>query len=123
MERNCIASAYMATAAKWASFIVSQVVCIIHKCAFSWPTNLINVQWANFSYFIMILSIFSHGSEKNLVGFLRGLTNQPYVRKSTYDTPLGTAMNIVHCHAGPWPCWHQFHGTCNIENARVNSTR
>ena len=78
----------MAAAAKWASFIVSQVVCIIHKCAFSWPTNLINVQWANFSYLIMILSIFSHGSEKKLVGVLRGLTNQPYVRRSTCDTPL-----------------------------------
>ena len=77
MERNCIASAYMAAAAKWASFIVSQVVCIIHKCASSWPTNLINVQWANFSYLIMILSIFSHGSEKKLVGVLKGLTNQP----------------------------------------------
>jgi len=78
----------MAAAAKWASFIVSQVVWIIHKCASSWPTNLINVQWANFSYLIMILSIFSHGSEKKLVGVLRGLTNQPYVRKSTCDTPL-----------------------------------
>jgi len=70
---------------------------VIHKCAFSWPTNLINVQWANFSYFIMILSIFSHGSEKKLVGVLRGLTNQPYVRRSTCDTPLLKITNNIVC--------------------------
>jgi len=46
------------------------------------------VQWANISYLIIILSIFSHGSEKKLAGVLRRLTNQPHVRKSTRDTPL-----------------------------------
>ena len=86
--KNCIASAYMATAAKWASFIALRGVCIVHKHASSWPTNLIDVQWANISYLIIILSIFSHGSEKKLAGVLRGLTNQPHVRKSTCDTPL-----------------------------------
>ena len=97
----------MAAAANWASFIVSQVVWIIHKCAYSWPTNLINVQWANFSYLIMILSIFLHGSEKNLVGVLRGLTNQPYVRKSTCDTPLQPPA----CHI--WHCLHVFTSALN----------
>jgi len=31
--KNCIAFAYMAAAAKWASFIALRVVCIVHKHA------------------------------------------------------------------------------------------
>jgi len=96
--KNCIASAYMSAAAKWASFIalIIRVVCIVHKHASWWPTNLIDVQWANISYLIIILSIFSHGSEKKLAGVLRGLTNQPHVRKSTRDTPLWNGTVFYH---------------------------
>ena len=45
-----------------------------------------------------------------------------HARPSSVPQTSGTATNIVHCHA-PWLRWHQCHGTCNIENARVNSTR
>ena len=46
-----------------------------------------------------------------------------HARPSPVPQMSGTAMNIVHCHAGLWARWHQCHGTCNIESLRVNSTR
>jgi len=46
------------------------------------PTNVI----LSLSYLY-----FSHQSEKKIVGTCGGLTNHPYVRKSTRDTPLDAA--------------------------------
>ena len=48
----------------------------------------------NFVYLIFPLSIFSHTSEKKLVAIPGGLTNHPYVRKSTRDTPLALSNNV-----------------------------
>ena len=44
-----------------------------------------------------------------------------HARPSSVPQTSGTATNIVHCHV-PWLHWRQCHGTCNIENVRVNST-
>ena len=39
---------------------------------------------------------FSHRSEKKIVGIWGGLTNQPYIRKSTCDTPLeGSRIELL----------------------------
>ena len=44
--------------------------------------------WGQFHLSYLLLSIFSHMSEKKLVAIPIGLTNHPYVRKSTCDTLL-----------------------------------
>ena len=46
-----------------------------------------------------------------------------HTKPSPVPQTSGTATNVMHCHAGPWLHWCQCHGTCNIENLRVNSTR
>jgi len=81
---------------KWASFIAFYRVTIVQEHAFSWPTKtIIHFRRCGPTNVILSLSYlyFSHQSEKKIVGTCGGLTNHPYVGKSTRDTPLITRGN------------------------------